>query len=71
MRDEARSLFKDRITKSVAFQTHAGQRASDEEILTAVGEAIREFNKGGSTIGLQAAGTTGTVKVELGEGTSS
>lgn len=65
VRDEERSIFKDRITKNVTFQTAAGQRATDEAILTAVGQAIVEFNKGGSTVGLQAAGTTGTVKIAI------
>lgn len=65
VRDEARSIFKDRITKNVTFHTASGQRATDEAILTAVGKAIVEFTKGGSTIGLQAAGTTGTAKIAI------
>lgn len=65
IRDEQRDLFRDRITKNVTFQTRAGQRATDEAILTSVGMAIREFNQGGSTIGLAAAGTTGTAQVAI------
>lgn len=68
VRDEVRSIFRDRITKNVTFQTVSGQRATDEAILAAVGDAIRAFSKGGSTIGLQAAGTIGTAKVMLGAG---
>lgn len=70
VRDEIRSIFEDRITKQVTFHTTAGQRASDEEILAAVGEAILEFNRGGSTVGLQAAGTTGTAAITFGGGHS-
>ena len=65
VRDEERSIFRDRITKSVKFTTAAGMRASDEEILAAVGEAIREFSQGGSYNGLRAAGTVGTAQISI------
>lgn len=65
VRDEERSIFKDRITKKVSFDTTAGQRASDEDILTAVGDAIKEFNKGGSSIGLRDTGTIDVASIDL------
>jgi len=65
VRDELRSIFEDRITKQVTFLTAAGARASDEEILSAIGQAILEFNRGGPTIGLQVAGTTGKALVSF------
>lgn len=67
VRDEERSIFRDRITKHVTFQTNSGQRATDEAILTAVSEAILEFTRGGSTVGLDAAGTTGVATIALGD----
>ncbi|HXH36426.1 MAG TPA: hypothetical protein VNJ54_18765 [Plantibacter sp.] len=62
-RDDERNLFEDRITKNVTFHTTAGERTSDEVILNAVGEAIREFMKGGTAIGLQIAGTSGSATI--------
>lgn len=67
VRDEERSIFMDRITKSVKFETRAGVRASEEAILTAIGGAIREFNQGGTTLG-SPAGTTGTAQITLSRG---
>lgn len=66
VRDDERSIFRDRITKSVTFNINAGQRASDEAILSAVAEAIQEFNRGGSTVGSQVAGTTGPATISVG-----
>lgn len=64
VRDEERSIFMDKITKSVSFETHAGVRASDETILTAIGGAIQEFNRGGTALGA-AGGTAGTAHIAL------
>lgn len=63
VRDDERDLFEDRITKHVKFNTKDGERTSDEVILNAIGLAIQEFNRGGSTIGLQAAGTDGQASI--------
>lgn len=65
IRDEVRDLFMDRITKQVEFHTSAGTRASEEAILTAIGEAIREFNRDGAIAGLSAAGVSGTAKIDV------
>jgi hypothetical protein len=59
LRDVARDLFEDRITKDVKFTTKDGERTTDEVILNAVALAIQEFNRGGSTIGMQVAGPDG------------
>jgi hypothetical protein len=63
VRDEERSIFEDRITRSVTFQTDGGQRTSDEVILNAVAEAIREFARGGTTIGLQSMELVDTASI--------
>jgi hypothetical protein len=68
VRDEERDLFEDRITKNVTFSTKNGARTPDEVILNAIGLAIQEFNKGGGTIGLQAAGTTGQASITIKNG---
>lgn len=65
MRDDVRNIFQDRITKQVTFHTSAGQRAADQEILSAIGDAILEFNRGGTTIGLRVTGTTGSAAIEF------
>jgi hypothetical protein len=63
VRDDVRDLFEDRITKSVSFQSTAAQRADDETILSAVGNAIREFNEGTTALGQHVAGTSGSAPI--------
>ena len=42
-----------------------GTRLGPYEILSAIGEAILEFNRGGTTIGLQATGTSGSAAIKF------
>lgn len=42
---ELHSIFDDRITAQVSFLAEAGERASEEAILTAIGDAIRAFSQ--------------------------
>lgn len=65
IRDEARNLFQDRIAKQVSFETTPGRRATEEEMLTAIGEAIVEFTQSSASIPNTAAGTVGTAKVSF------
>lgn len=44
---ELHSIFDDRVTKKVSFHTQAGQRASDNVILEAIGDAIEQFQRPG------------------------